>query len=164
VYSPDYASGLITSFQNRLNEAQEAIEGLVISKRGRRNPKTLEQLHVRVGQVIEKYKVEDCFQVDCTQKIERYSVQAHKNRPEEEREKITLSLNIKRRQEFIQAKTNRLGWQVYASNAPAEVISTEKLIRDYRNEFRIEHLFNYMINRDVTLLPVYLKKEDRVKG
>jgi transposase len=45
VYCPEYAEGLIKSFNNRLDEAETAIGNLVISKSGRRNPKTLKDLH-----------------------------------------------------------------------------------------------------------------------
>ena len=61
-------------------------------------------------------------------------------------------------------KEEKLGWRVYATNVPLQMVDAKELIRCYRNEYRIEHLFNYVINRDTGLLPLYLKKEKRVKG
>jgi len=137
VYSPNYAKKVVKSLNNRLDEAQLAIENLVIPKKGRRNPKSLE---------------------------ETYEVQKYKNRPAGVRQKTTLQLNLVRKEEAIANKRKRLGWQVYATNAPQKIIEAAELVKCYRNEYRIEQLFDYMINRDVSLLPIYLQKQDRIKG
>lgn len=164
VYSPHYAQGLIKSFNNRLSESEQKIQNLVISKPGRRNPKTIKDLYARVAAIIKQYKVEDCFKVKCSQTLEKRRVQKHKNRPEEIRQKITLYLKIKRNEDVIELKQKRLGWQLYGTNVPQNKFETSDLIKSYRDEYRIEHLFDYLINRDVGLLPIYLKKEERIKG
>ena len=151
VYAPDYAKGLVESFESRLIKAQENIQNLVISKQGRRNPKILKDLHTRIDGIIKKFQVEECFTIDCFETIERGPKQP-------------LNLTIQREEETIALKRSRLGWQVYASNVEEDKLSTAELVTSYRDEYRIEHLFNYMLNRDVGLLPVYLKKEGRVKG
>jgi hypothetical protein len=138
VYSPAYAKDLIRSFNNRLDEAQEAIQNLVIYKKGRRNPKTLKDLYGRVDSLIKKYKAQECFAINCNQTIETYKVRKHKERPDEMREKITLSLSIERNQEIIELERKRLGWQVYATNAPVEKMASRDVVVCYRNEYRIE--------------------------
>ena len=164
VYSPDYAKGLIGSFTNRITEAKEKIQNLVISKSGRRNPKTLKDLYGRIETIIKKYKIENCLTINCSEEVEYIKVQKHKNRPEEIRQKVTLDLTIEENTKTIEQKKNRLGWQLYGSNVPLKVLSTRQLVKTYRDEYKIEHLFDYLINRDVGLLPIYLKKEERVKG
>jgi len=145
-------------------EAQLAIENLVIPKKGRRNPKSLEDLQSRIASILKEYKVVDFFEVVCSQTIETYEVQKYKNRPAGVRQKTTLQLNLVRKEEAIANKRKRLGWQVYATNAPQKIIEAAELVKCYRNEYRIEQLFDYMINRDVGLLPIYLQKQDRIKG
>lgn len=164
VYSPNYAKKVVKSLNNRLDEAQLAIENLVIPKKGRRNPKSLGDLQSRIASILKEYKVVDFFEVVCTQTIETYEVQKYKDRPAGIRQKVTLQLNLVRKEENIAHKRKRLGWQVYATNAPQKIIDAAELVRCYRNEYRIEHLFDYMINRDVGLLPIYLQKQDRIKG
>jgi hypothetical protein len=164
VYSPHYAQGLSLSFKNRLDEAEAKIKTLVVNKMGRRNPTTLKDLHVRIGAIIEKYQVEGCFDVQCHENKTPISVQKYKDRPSRILEKITLGLSLSRKTEVIEELIRRTGWQVYGSNAPENLFSKEDLVRLYRDEYKIEHLFNYFINRDVGLLPVYLKKETRVKA
>jgi transposase len=157
VYSPDYAKGLIGSFTNRIAEAKEKIQTLVISKKGRRNPKTLKDLYGRIETIVKKYKIENCLTINCSEEIELIKVQKHKNRPEEIRQKVTLHLTIEENTETIEQKKKRLGWQLYGSNVPEKVLSASQLVKTYRDEYKIEHLFDYLINRDVGLLPIYLK-------
>ncbi len=164
VYSPIYTQGLLKSLNNRLYEAEEKMQNLVIYKKGRRNPKTLKDLHTRVARIIKHYKVEDCFEVNCNQVIEKILVKKYKDRPEEIREKITLQLSIKRNKKYIELKRKRLAWQLYATNIPGEKMEAANLVKSYRDEYRIEHLFDYMINREAVLLPIFLKREQRVKG
>lgn len=65
---------------------------------------------------------------------------------------------------MINRQRRKKGWQVYGSNAPVEKVSAADLVMTYRNQYRIEHIFDYLINRDTGLLPLFLKKENRVKG
>lgn len=164
VYSPSYAKRVIISLDNRISEAETAIQNLVISKKGRRNPKTLADLQMRIGNLLKKFNVADFLDIQCSQTIESREVQRHKDRAQETRESVTLHLTITRKEEQITKKRTRIGWQIYASNTPKELIESIELVRCYRDEYRIEHLFDFMINRDAGILPIYLHKEHRVKG
>lgn len=164
VYSPKYAEGLLRSFSNRLDEAQQAIQNLMISKKGRKVPKTLEDLHIRKDRIIQQYELEGCFEITCDQTVEYIKVQRHKDRAAETREHVTIHLQIKRNDAFIEKHKQRLGWQVYGTNVPESLIETATLVKCYRDEYRIEHLFDDLINRNTGLLPLFLKKENRIKG
>lgn len=164
VYSPKYAEGLIKSFENRLDEAQLAIQNLMIPKSGRKVPKTLEDLHIRKDRIIQQYELEGCFEMLCSQTVELIKVQRHKNRAAETREHVTIHLQIKRNNAFIEKHKQRLGWQLYGTNVPEKLMETAALVKCYRDEYRIEHMFDCLINRNIGLLPLFLKKENRIKG
>lgn len=164
VYSPKYAEGLIKSFLNRLDEAQLAIQNLVIPKKGRKNPKTLEELQIRKDRIIQTYELDGCFEIICSQNVELVQVQRFKNRAAETRQLITVQLQLKRNDEFIEKHKRRLGWQVYGTNIPENLMKTNDLVKCYRDEYRIEHLFDAWVNADIGLLPIFLKKENRIKG
>jgi len=163
-YSLAYATKQLKSFNNRLDEVEEKIKTLVINKSGRRNPKTLVDLHGRIATLLKKYKAEGCFTITTSQVVDNYTIHKSRDRPTRTGQQVTLHLNIKRNEEVIAAQRMRKGWQIYATNAPVERISAADLICHYRNQYRIEHLFDYAINRDTGLLPLYLKKERRIKG
>jgi transposase len=164
IHSPAYAQGLHKSFKGRLDEAEEQIRNLVIFKRGRRNPKTMQDLHERIGVIAKKYDVEGCFDTQCGEEKTTVSVQKYKDRPVREVVKSSLSLTITRKEMQIAQRLRTMGWQIYGSNAPEESFSTAQLVEVYRDQYSIEHLFDFFLNRDVGLLPVYLKKEARVKA
>lgn len=163
-YSPDYAKGLIKSLDNRIDDAQQAILNLVVSKSGRRNPKTLKDLHVRIANLIAKYKVMDCFTITTQAHHSIRRIRASKGKPAREEQQIKLQLQLQRNQEFIQAKRKSLGWQLYGTNIPCDLMDTSEVVACYRNQYRIEQLFDHLINRDMNLLPLYLNKENRIKG
>lgn len=164
-YSTPYGNRQRASYDDRLNRAEEKIKNLVVSKSGRRLPKTMAELYGRIAKVLQNYKLDpQSFEIKCQQHTKIRKIQRHKNRPERKEKTIQLSLKIKRNQAVIDTKRRKLGWRVYATNVPQQIVATEELIRCYRNEYRIEHLFDYVINRDTGLLPLYLKKEKRVKG
>ncbi len=164
VYSPKYAEGLIKSFNNRLDEAQAAMQNMMIPKSGRKVPKTLEELHVRKDRIVQQYELEGCFELIGTQIVELVQVQRHKNRAAQTRQHVTIHLQIKRNEAFIEKHRQQLGWQIYGTNVPETLMKTATLVRHYKDEYRIEHLFDLFINRDAGLLPIFLKKENRVKG
>jgi len=164
VYAPEYAKGLCQSFSNRLDEAEEKIRNLVIVKRGRKRYRVLADLNARIGAILKKYKVEGCFTIDTWEEKEIKQVQRYKNRAAEQREKVKLQLKISRKESYIVDHMSKLGWQIYGTNIPSNQMETKALVLAYRNEYKIEHLFDYMINRDTGLLPLYLKKEHRVRA
>jgi transposase len=164
VYSPDYAAGLIQSFTNRMNEAEEKIQNLVRPKKGRRLPKTLKELNIRIDALLKRYQVEECFEIQSAQHVQKKQVRKYKDRQEQIQQHITLQLSIKRNESAIEKRKKGLGWQIYGTNVPKELLTTAELVSKYRDEYKIEHLFNRLINKEIGLLPIYLKREERVKG
>jgi transposase len=163
-YSAAYADKHITAFDKRLAAAETKLRALTVYKRGRKNPKTLAELHRRIGLILGEAQLADCFTIDTQQTITYRQVQKWKDRPARTVEQVSLSLDLVRNEDVIAAQRQRKGWQLYATNVGEHVLGPAELIGQYRNEYRIEHLFDYAINRDMDLLPLYLHHEHRVKG
>jgi transposase len=163
-YSPEFAQGLIKSFNNRLSEAEQDLRNMMIPKSGRKVPKTQAELHTRKDRIIKQYDLEGFFELTCSETKELIKVQKHKMREPETRELITLQLDVKRNEANIEKHRQQVGWQVYGTNVPVDVITASDLVKCYRDEYRIEHLFDTWINKSGSFLPLFLKKERRVKG
>ena len=58
----------------------------------------------------------------------------------------------------------KLGWRAYACNAPQERLDTIQVVECYRDEYKIEHKFDELLNKITALMPVYLGKQNRVKA
>jgi len=43
-------------------------------------------------------------------------------------------------------------------------LNTRQVVECYRAEYKIEHVFNKLLNKVTALVPIYLQKENRVKG
>ena len=59
---------------------------------------------------------------------------------------------------------NRLGWQVYLSNAPASLYSGPDLVLTYRRQPRLEQGIARLKSRNLHIRPVFLHDEQRIAG
>ena len=58
-----------------------------------------------------------------------------------------------------------MGWRLYATNAPPERLSLEDAVRTYRGSVpTIERLFSRLKGRPLGLRPVFVHREDHLKG
>ncbi len=164
VYSPAYANRQKLAFENRLNSAKADLTVLLQAKQGRKKLTTYDQVHVAVQQVLRKYKLTKLMEVSINETITNKKIRAYGNRPERVETtsefQLQFAVNEKLKQEYL----NRLGWRVYACNAPKDQLSTKQAILCYRNEYRIEHKFDELLNRITALMPVLLKKPHRIKA
>lgn len=164
VYSPVYGDKFNRSLYDRLQMAEEKLTHLVVAKKGRRRLKSMADLQARATVIVKKYEVEPFLDLRLGETIEEKHVQRHKDRSAETRQIKAYTLQFTRNEAAIENELARLGWQIYASNIPPELLDTARLVECYRDEYRIEQLFHYLANKVTHLLPVYLKKEQRVKG
>lgn len=80
-YSPQYAAKQLTSFEERLNKAEEKIKQLVVGKKGRRNPKTLADLYGRAAKIMEELHVKKCFEVVLIRQLQNIPSESIRNAP-----------------------------------------------------------------------------------
>jgi transposase len=57
-----------------------------------------------------------------------------------------------------------LGWRVYATNHPVEELSMADAVVAYRQEYLIEHCFGRLKGQPLSLRPMFLQREDHIKG
>lgn len=157
VYSPAYAMRQKIGFEDRLEKAQAALELLLTPKQGRKQPKSQLELEQMVNNTLKKHKVTDFIDYQIQQTMTEKKVRAHLDRPEEIRKTIHFALSFQVNQVAKEQYLHKLGWRVYACNAPKERLSLAQAIECYRNEYKIEHKFDELLNRITALMPVYLQ-------
>uniref|UniRef100_A0A540V8I7 Transposase n=1 Tax=Litorilinea aerophila TaxID=1204385 RepID=A0A540V8I7_9CHLR len=64
----------------------------------------------------------------------------------------------------LQKALARLGWRVYATNAPAGLLSLQQAVLAYREQYVIERGMGRLKGRPLSLTPMYLQRDDRVTG
>ena len=164
VYSPAFANRQRTAFEDRLANAENDLELILASKQGRRKLRTYTEVDSAVQQILTKYRVKDFIEVEVEEKQSLKTIRAYGNRPKRTEQILEFQLHIKRNEALKTQHLQNLGWRVYACNAPIERLDTRQAILCYRNEYRIEHKFDELLNRVTALMPVFLQKEHRIKA
>ena len=158
-YAADYDKGLF----KRLDKAEKELNNLLIRKSGRKVPKTEDELKVRVAKILQKHHVKDFFHLEYSQIETQRQVNKYRNRKSRIEKSIELSLIVQRDQQAIEQQRKRHGWCIYGTNLPATV-EARRIVQLYHDQYKIEHLFDRLINQGTKLLPVFLHKPNRVKA
>jgi len=164
VYSPDYAQGLLDSLEKRVEKSKEAIRQLVIPKSGRKKIVSLGDIQSRVDVILKKNKVVGLLNINYQEKKTETPKQRYKDKPARVEVSYEYGLNVERDELAIATLRKQTGWQIYGTNIPKQKMTSEMVVLKYRDQYKIEHLFDYMLHRDVGLLPIFLHKEERIKG
>ncbi|MDZ7935431.1 MAG: transposase [Emticicia sp.] len=163
-YSPSYGESQIAQLDKQIAQSIEQIEVLTVIKQRKTPIKTQEELQQKITQICHKLKttafLDIRIEVTCTQT----QVRKYKDKPAGIRINETFKIIVSRKNEIIEAHKGILGWRVYATNAPQELIDTHKVIQTYKNEFKVEYRFDQLHNKAAALMPIYLHKDNRIKA
>lgn len=163
VYSRAYAESLMLKFDHRIDKTVQQLNELLIAKQGKKKLETIAAIKNAVATLLKKNRVTPFFKVTISSQVEEIAVRKYGNRPAGIRQQISFSLQFELNTEAIEQHRQNLGWRVYATNCDQEKMTTKDCILCYRQEYRIEHKFNELLNKFTALVPVYLQKDHRVK-
>src|SRR5882724_7781494 len=71
--------------------------------------------------------------------------------------------HIARQQDKIAALRQRLGWKAFVTNAGLKRLSLHDAVLCYRNEYRVERIFNRLKSR-VHIAPLFVKLNEQIEG
>lgn len=162
VHSTAWAEAQNKKLEVRLAKAEEALSQILVRKQRKRVPKTLEAVQLKVQQILQKYRVTDFFEVKVEQMICQVPLRTYKDRPATMVDKIEFKLHYQRNESAIEEHSSQLGWRVYATNISKSQLSVPQAVLCYRQEYKIEHKFNQLLNKVTALMPVFLKKDSRI--
>jgi len=77
---------------------------------------------------------------------------------------VRYQLHLNRDEVAIAAQYRTMGWRLYVLNAPADQFSLAQAVFAYRGAPNIERLFSRLKGRPLGLRPIYLHREDHLKG
>jgi transposase len=164
VYSPTYAKRLKVVFKEKIAKALDALALILVPQKGRKKLKTRTAVALKIDSILKKYQVQNFVDVQINEQVQQVEVRGHLNRPARTETILHFSLDCKANEIKVKQHLEEMGWQIYACNAPKESLSTEQAILCYRNEYKIEHKFDELLNRITALMPVYLQKPKRIKA
>ena len=143
--------------EQRLTNAETKLRQLTPPpKQGRRQFRELAPLQEQVEQILNQHQVPEFLEVTYHEETI-----VRKNRAPQKHYRV----RVRRREEVLEAYLPTLGWRLYVTNAPPERLSMAEALTLYRGGVpTIERLFSRLKGRPLGLRPLYLRRDDRIKG
>ena len=165
IYSPSLAQSAYRGLQGRLRRAQEKLLALTPAPgRGKRQYDQLAPLQAEVEAILQQHRVAGLLQVSYDRQVSQRQVRKYKDCPARTEVKVRYQLQLSRDETAIEAQYRTMGWRLYVLNAPAEQFSLAQAVLAYRGTANIERNFSRLKGRPLGLRPVYLQREDHLKG
>ena len=158
------ATAAETALRARVARAQQALTDLTATQRGKRRLATVEAARVAAAAILTRYDVGGRVQVAIAADIQEHAVRAYAGRPARVRQTRTLQVRAAVDTAALATAVARLGWRVYATNAPAATLSATQAVLAYRQEYLIERGFGRLTGRPLSRAPLYLDRDDHVTG
>jgi transposase len=170
VRSPAHAERQAAGREKRLTTAAQKLAALTPARgRGKRQITEEAQRVAALDKVRKEQQGEGLLQVAWQQEIERHTHDVGRGRGSATRQQRVTEhsryhlTRITRQEGSIRALTQRFGWKAFVTNAPPERLSLSDAIVCYRNEYRIERIFNRLKSR-VHIAPLFVKLNDQIEG
>ena len=165
VYSPTLARQARRGLNARLKRAEQKLVALTPPRgRGRRQWEDLKALQGAVQRILKQHGVEGLLEVTYTREVERRLIRKYGDRPARVEERVRYVVHVRHNREAIRAARRRMGWRLYATNAPAEVLSLPQAVWVYRGAPRMERNFSRLKGRPLGIRPLYVQREDHARG
>ena len=170
VYSPVHAESQAKGLELRLEHAQKAIEALTPARgRGKRQITDEQALVAAIDQILVQYRVQGLLEVDFERQSQSETQYVGPGRGSPDREKRTIEVvryqitGVRRNEAAIAMAKQRFGWKAFATNAPQARLSLTDAVLCYRNEYRVERIFQRLKSR-LNIAPLFVKNDDQLTG
>lgn len=151
VCSLPYAAAQEGRLREKIRSAQKELLERFLPKKSRQRWKGahLAKAKAFVDKVLDKHRVRRYLNVELLGAAQ-------------DPEKKPLHIKIDRNEEAVREKLADAGWRLYATNLSPQQMSPEQMLDCYRDEYRIEQQFHKILTKTTALLPINLKKDNRV--
>jgi len=164
VHSFMHAQSAESTLRKRLESAQKALKALNERKQGKKRITDAAALQQEAESILKRHQVEGLLEIQITEEVTERAVRKYGGRAAETRQERHLSLSVKQNEETIEQVVRLLGWRVYATNAPQDMLSLEQAVLAYREEYLVERNFGRLKGKPLSLTPMYLEDDRRATG
>ena len=147
----------------RLAKAQAAILALNERGRGKPRPRDRASLQPAVDAIVRRCKVADLLQVTYHEQVHERPLRRYRDRPAGRQRAYEVSVSVAVDEPAVALAEHRLGWRVYATNAPS-TLGIEQAMLAYREAYLIEGSFGRLKGQPLSLTPLFLQRDDHVTG
>ena len=168
--SPRHAAQQEAGLAIRLSQAEKTLAALTPPRgRGKRQITDEVALVEAIDTVLKEHRVSGLLSVAWEKQVEQTTQYVGRGRGSVRREKRVMQktryhiTHITRQGETIAALTQRFGWKAFVTNAPRTRLSLQEAVLCYRNEYRVERIFNRLKSR-VHIAPLFVKLNEQIEG
>jgi transposase len=170
VRSPLHANQQAAGLETRLHHAETALTALTPPRgRGKRQITDEATLVEAINRVLKDQRVEGLLRVTWEQQVEQTTQYVGRGRGSKSREKRVIQktryhiTHIARQADTIGALRQRFGWKAFVTNAAPQRLSLQAAVLCYRDEYRVERIFNRLKSR-VHIAPLFVKRNEQIAG
>ena len=164
VRSFSLAQTAVRGLHARLARAQAELGALTKRKRGKKVWHEGDELRQAAEGILLQRGVVGLLQLEVQEVIHERPLRAYGQRPHTVRVEKQLRLQVTVDTQAVQATERTLGWRVYATNHLVGRLPLAHAVLAYRDEYLAEHDFRRLKNKPLSLSPMYLRNDERVKG
>jgi len=164
VRSLAHAKAAEGALRPRLEKAERELKSLNDRKQGKKRITDEPALRQAIEAILQQYQVEGWLEVQVTEQVRERQVRKYGDRPAENRSERQFFVSVQRNEVALQQAIRCLGWRVYGTNAPPEILSLEQAVLAYREEYLVERNFGRLKGKPLSLTPMYLEDDRRATG
>jgi transposase len=171
VRSQAWAKRQIAQLEERLSTASAELKALTPEPgRGKRQIRDETALQTAIDRVLDKHEVDGLLKVEWEREVTEVTRYKGPGRPGPNRLTYTettiryVITKVERDEAAIAARRQRLGWRVYATNAPIHKLTLSETVVHYRGGWCLERDFHLVKDLPLGLSPLFVWKDDQVKG
>jgi transposase len=164
IFSFQYAHAAQEGLHKRLEKAQTELLELNEHKQGKRQFEDAAGMQTAADKILKHHRVVGLLKLNILDESTERHIRAYGDRPARTEIEHTLTLLAEIDDQAVQVAERWLGWRVYATNHPQEVLPLEKAVLAYREEYLVEHGFGRLKGKPLSLSPMYLQSDERATG
>lgn len=170
IRSYDHAKQEIDAFNRKIKKLHDQI--LKLTSKQCSNPETAtEELLGKIAKFKEENDISEIFDIE----IETSMNESEKNRSEK-RNGVKRSgtykvkhfkskvLSVKENSSLVEKMTHKLGWRLYATNAPKGILTFNQAYKYFRKTMYVIEIGFHKVKDYINISPLYVRKEDQILG
>ena len=164
IRSLQQAQATEAALRTRLARAETQVAALNERKQGKKRFTNEEEVRQAAEAILRERRVTGLMTLTIEEQIRERPVRAYGGHPAGVRVERDWQVQAKANPQAVAGAIRWFGWRVYATNASAEMLSLEKAVLAYREEYVIERSFGRLKGKPLSVTPMYLQSDKRATG